>query len=107
MEVMHDQNSQSPAKVNNELDVGADFSRFYLLRNPAWRARLRLAVVGSFKTFVDPFLVVAVLYGLGVYFDISLHGPLIELAVVAFLTSALALDGLNLLLPERQAHAWH
>ena len=96
---MHDQNSQSPAKVNNELDVGTDFSRFYLLRNPLGAQGYASPWLVLFKTFVDPFLVVAVLYGLGVYFDISLHGPFIELAVVAFLTSALALDGLNVLLP--------
>lgn len=96
---MQDQNSQSLEKVNHRSEAKADFSRFYLLRDPLGAQAYASPWLTLLKALVDPFLVVLVLYVLGAYFDISLHGPFAELAMVSFLTSALALDGLSLLLP--------
>ncbi|WP_287878268.1 undecaprenyl-phosphate glucose phosphotransferase [Aquitalea sp.] len=90
---------QSGGKAELGSGIATGISRFYLLRDPLGAQGYASPWLSFCKAFIDPFVVVLVLYGLSFYFDISRHGPFIELALVSFLISALALDGLSLLLP--------
>lgn len=90
-------------QVSGKMDAGdsgsSEFGRFYLLRDPLGAQGYAAPWVSFFKACIDPFVVVLVLYAVSFYFDVSHHGPFVELALVSFLVSALALDGLFLLLP--------
>ncbi|WP_254456605.1 undecaprenyl-phosphate glucose phosphotransferase [Deefgea piscis] len=56
-------------------------------------------VIGFFKLCLDPFMVVATLYALAIPFEISLDGVEFLFGVLAFLLTAILLDGVFLFVP--------
>ncbi|WP_203571667.1 MULTISPECIES: undecaprenyl-phosphate glucose phosphotransferase [Deefgea] len=56
-------------------------------------------VIGFFKLFLDPFLVLATLYALTIPFEIARDGVLVLQAVLTFLLTAVMLDGVFLFVP--------
>ena len=56
-------------------------------------------VIGFFKLFLDPFIVVATLYALTIPFEIAVDGVEFIFAVLAFLLTAILLDGVFLFVP--------
>lgn len=56
-------------------------------------------VIGFFKLFLDPFIVVATLYALAIPFEIAVDGVEFIFAVLAFLLTAVLLDGVFLFVP--------
>nr|WP_314900897.1 undecaprenyl-phosphate glucose phosphotransferase [uncultured Deefgea sp.] len=61
-------------------------------------------VIGFFKLFLDPFLVVATLYALTIPFEIAHDGVLVLMAVITFLLTAVMLDGVFLFVPGYSRH---
>ncbi|WP_245591003.1 undecaprenyl-phosphate glucose phosphotransferase [Deefgea rivuli] len=56
-------------------------------------------VIGFFKLFLDPFIVVATLYALAIPFEVTVDGYGFIFAVLAFLLTAVLLDGVFLFVP--------
>ncbi|MBM5574864.1 undecaprenyl-phosphate glucose phosphotransferase [Deefgea sp. CFH1-16] len=56
-------------------------------------------VIGFFKLFLDPFIVVATFYALAIPFEIAIDGVELIFAVLAFLLTAIFLDGVFLFVP--------
>ncbi|WP_288841331.1 undecaprenyl-phosphate glucose phosphotransferase [uncultured Deefgea sp.] len=56
-------------------------------------------VIGFFKLCLDPFIVVATLYALAIPFEIAIDGVEFVFGVLAFLLTAILLDGIFLFVP--------